>query len=69
MWTVVYIAANTKIAENLKEILTREGLMVKLRPVGGLALPQASVEILVPESEAEEANEIINAAMGGQRLP
>lgn len=68
MWTVVYIAASTKIAENLKDILTREGLMVKLQPVGGLALPQGSIEILVPESEAEEANDIISAAMGGQHL-
>ncbi len=61
MWTVVYIAPNGVIAEQLKSILTNEGLLVMLRPIGAPHLGNsASVEILVPESEAEEANEIIN---------
>ncbi|WP_003543298.1 DUF2007 domain-containing protein [Desulfotomaculum nigrificans] len=61
MWTVVYIAPNKKEAERLQQALTREGLLVKLRNIG---LPNAndngSVEILVPESEVDEALEIIN---------
>lgn len=61
MWTVVYIAPNGVIAEQLKSILTNEGLLVMLRAIGVPHLGNsASVEILVPESEAEEANEIIN---------
>ena len=60
MWTVVYIAPNRTVAENLRQVLTNEGLLVQLRPVG---LPSAgeanSVEILVPESEVEEAHEIL----------
>lgn len=61
MWTVVYIAPNKKEAEKLEKLLTTEGFLVKLRTIG---LPQAnnacSVEILVPESEVDEALEIIN---------
>lgn len=61
MWTVVYIAPNHKQAEKLQKALSQEGLLVKLRNIG---LPSAndhgSVEILVPESELDEALEIIN---------
>ena len=64
MWTVVYIAPNRNSAESLKEVLETEGLLVQLRPVG---LPQSgdgnSVEILVPESEVEEAHEILAATL------
>ncbi|ABO50826.1 conserved hypothetical protein [Desulforamulus reducens MI-1] len=61
MWTVVYIAPNRKQAEKLQNALVNEGLLVKLRNIG---LPNGndngSVEILVPESELDEALEIIN---------
>lgn len=61
MWTVVYISPNKKEAQKIEKILTAEGLMVKLRAIG---LPQDNsacpVEILVPESEVDEALEIIN---------
>lgn len=61
MWTVVYIAPNKRVADRLKQALTDEGLLVKLRNIG---LPNGnengSVEILVPESEVDEALEVIN---------
>ncbi|MHB8171268.1 MAG: glutamate decarboxylase [Thermincolia bacterium] len=61
MWTVVYIAPNKSAADRLKDILTCEGVLVNLRSIG---LPNGgetgSVEILVPESELDEALEIIN---------
>lgn len=61
MWTVVYIAPNKKIADSLKELLTREGMLVQLRSIG---LPNmgdsGAVEVLVPESEVDEAMEILN---------
>lgn len=61
MWTVVYIAPNKKIADSLKEVITREGLLVQLRAIG---LPNmgdnGAVEVLVPESEVDEAMEILN---------
>ncbi|PKM90663.1 MAG: glutamate decarboxylase [Firmicutes bacterium HGW-Firmicutes-12] len=62
MWTVVYISSNGILAEQLKSVLVEEGLLVMLRPVGIPFLGEAGpVELLVPESEAEEAHEIINS--------
>lgn len=65
MWTVVYISPNKNTAEILKKVLSDEGVLVQLRPVG---VPQEgdgnSFEILVPESEVEEAHEILAAALG-----
>lgn len=63
MWTVVYIAPNRVIADMLKELLDNEGILTLLRPIGpphlGVA---ASVEILVPDSEIEEATEVISTS-------
>ncbi|MDK2784722.1 MAG: hypothetical protein PWQ41_915 [Bacillota bacterium] len=60
MWTVIYVARNRTEAEMLKNILTQEGILVMLRAVGVPHLGNSgSVEILVPSSEAEEANEIL----------
>lgn len=65
MWTVIYIAANKAMAEKYKKTLTDEGMLVQLRPIGSAHLGEhASVEILVPESEAEEAHEILTTLMG-----
>lgn len=65
MWTVVYIAPNMAVAEMLKEMLTEEGLLVMLRSVG---IPHfgasGSVEILVPETEAQEAHDLLFSALG-----
>jgi hypothetical protein len=64
MWTVIYIAPNRKRAESLMNMLLIEGLLAKLRPSG---ISQngsgGSVEILVPESEAEEAHEILASSV------
>ncbi len=60
MWTVVYIAPNRMIADMLKELLENEGIVAMLRPIGAPHLgASGSVEMLVPESEVEEAHEII----------
>ena len=65
MWTVVYIAPNRSTAEMLKEVLTTEGLLVMLRSAGVPHLGDSgAVEILVPESEIEEAHEILSVAIG-----
>ncbi|MGF7185642.1 hypothetical protein GGQ84_001734 [Desulfitispora alkaliphila] len=65
MWTVVYIASNRPMAEMLKGILDHEGILVMLRSVGAPHLGEsASVEILVPESEVEEAHEILAESIG-----
>ena len=60
MWTVVYISPNRVIAEQIKSLLTNEGLLVMLRPVGIPHLADSgAVEVLVPETEAEEASQIL----------
>ncbi|NLG87166.1 MAG: DUF2007 domain-containing protein [Firmicutes bacterium] len=60
MWTVIYVARDRTEAEMLKNILDQEGMLVMLRTIGVPHLGNArSVEILVPSSEAEEANEIL----------
>lgn len=65
VWTVVYIAANRPIADMLKELLEGEGILAMLRPIGAPHLgASGSVEILVPESEIEEAHEIISSSFG-----
>lgn len=67
MWTVVYIASNVSTAEVLKKELIKEGILVDLRAVGSFSLTEGerSVEILVPESEAEEAHQILNLVLAG----
>ncbi|NLJ81362.1 MAG: DUF2007 domain-containing protein [Firmicutes bacterium] len=65
MWTVVYIAPNRPVAEMLKELLENGGVLCMLRPLGVPHLGgAASIEILVPEGEVAEANEVIAASFG-----
>lgn len=65
MWTVVYIAPNKVIAEQLKALLENEGVLVMLRSVGVPHLGDSgSVEVLVPEAEAGEASQILTYSLG-----
>jgi len=65
VWTVIYIAQNKAVAEKYKQVLTDEGLLVQVRPIGTSPVREhTSFEILVPESEAEEAHEIITELLG-----
>lgn len=60
MWKVVYISPNMTIAEQIKTLLTNEGLLVMLRSAGVPHLGDSGpVEVMVPESEAEEASLIL----------
>lgn len=61
MWAVVYIAPSRKIAEQIRDLLQREGLLVRLRSVGPDQDDDSCVEVLVPEAEAGEALELLNA--------
>lgn len=64
MWTVVYIAPSREAAEGLKEVLSREGILAAIRPVGLQAVSDAcNFEVLVSEAEAEEAHELVSAAL------
>jgi len=59
MWTVVYMAQNKEIAENLRAILEEEGILVKLNPISQKEKNDNYFEISVPEEEIEEAHSII----------
>lgn len=56
MWTVIYIAPNEKTAERIKDKLTEEGFLVKLRQTN---MVKQQFEILVPEAELDEVQEVL----------
>jgi hypothetical protein len=53
------------MAERLKALLERDGLLAQLRPLEVDEVGRGSVEVLVPEAEAEEAQELLTAHLGG----
>lgn len=60
MWTVVYIASNRAQAELYKNVLCNEGVLANIRPAGvASVLGDGMYEILVLESEADEAHSIL----------
>jgi len=56
MWTVIYIAPNEKTAERIQDRLTEEGFLVKLRQTN---MVKQQFEILVPETELDEVQEVL----------
>ena len=62
MWTVVYIAYNNKVAEDLKNYLNDEGIMCRTHVLGYSKDGEPNqIEILVSELEAEEALELLQS--------
>lgn len=60
MWTVIYMVQAVEDADNLKSLLENAGILVKIRPVTKAAEGEANAyEILIPETEKEEAHKII----------
>ncbi len=60
MWTVVYMAQSKEIASRLQELLTVEGILVKMRPISKSHENSDNYfEVLVPEAEVEEAHSVI----------
>ncbi|ADY56042.1 hypothetical protein Sgly_1745 [Syntrophobotulus glycolicus DSM 8271] len=67
MWTVIYIAQNKKLADKYMEALSSEGILVQSRQLSlSQDLSTSSYELLVPESEVEEAHEILTGLMGSR---
>lgn len=62
MWTVIYITNNRAQAEMLKTILLEEGILADIRPASRVQA-DGMQEILVLESEADEAHTIICGQM------
>lgn len=59
MWTVIYIAPSAKIADRIQQRLTDEGFLVKIRE----ARVSKQYEILVPESELHEVQEVLSTIL------
>ncbi|MFV9511199.1 glutamate decarboxylase [Tepidibacillus sp. LV47] len=55
MWTVIYIAPNEKVATKIKDQLTAEGFLVKIRE----SQVSNQFEILVPKGELGEIHEVL----------
>ena len=60
----MYIAPSTSAANKLRQLLTEEGLLVNLKTVEVDGDGRGSIEVQVPEGEAEEAHEIITQHLG-----
>ncbi|SNX54829.1 hypothetical protein [Thermoanaerobacterium sp. RBIITD] len=60
MWTVIYMAHSMEIAEKVKDVLTKEGFLVKLKPLNkNLDNSEGYCEVMVPNSEAQDAQNTI----------
>jgi hypothetical protein len=59
MWTVIYIVAGREQADKIRAALLAGGVLADARPVGMSLAGDGLFEILVLESEAEEANLIL----------
>jgi hypothetical protein len=60
MWKVIYIAPSERIAERIKQKLSEEGFLVQIRAVN---LSKNHFEILVPQTEVEDVQEVLNAIL------
>ncbi|EGL14931.1 glutamate decarboxylase [Paenibacillus chitinolyticus] len=60
MWTVIYIAPTAKIAERIKQRLSEEGFLVQIRAI---SMTKNQFEIVVPEGEVEEVQEVLNTIL------
>ncbi|MGI5891236.1 MAG: glutamate decarboxylase [Bacillota bacterium] len=60
MWAVIYIASGKRQIKSITELLQRESILCRIRYFGDANETNTHAEILVPESEAEEASSIIN---------
>lgn len=56
MWTVIYIASGEKTADTIRDKLTKEGFLIKLRQTN---TAKQQYEILVPETELDEVQEVL----------
>ncbi|MBQ2940790.1 MAG: hypothetical protein IJD97_01000 [Clostridia bacterium] len=60
MWTVIYMVQSMEDADNLRMLLENANILVKIKPVTKAAEGEANAyEILIPETEKEEAHSII----------
>lgn len=59
MWTAVYVAPSKETAEQVKNILIQEGFLVKMQPLSKNMKDEEFYEVMVPEAEAEDAQDTL----------
>lgn len=59
MWTAVYVAPSKETAEQAKDILVQEGFLVKMQPLSRNTKDEEFYEVMVPEAEAEDAQDTL----------
>lgn len=60
MWKVVYMAQSKTIADHIRDLLSNEGFLIKLKPVyKNVPDEENYYEILVPQTEAQEVHDIL----------
>lgn len=59
MWTVIYVAQSKDGANKLQSRLSEQGVLVKTRQISKSKKTDGIYEILVPETEVEDACVII----------
>jgi hypothetical protein len=59
MWTVIYVAQSKDGAVKLQDRLSEQGVLVKTRQIGKSKNSDGLYEILVPETEVEDACTIL----------
>ncbi|KPU43446.1 hypothetical protein OXPF_28870 [Oxobacter pfennigii] len=55
MWTVIYVAQSRDGATKLQGMLSEQGVLVKTRQIGKNKNADGLFEVLVPETEVEDA--------------
>ena len=60
LWVVIHMAHSQERADQALELLTREGFMVKVRPVNRALGAEACYEVLALNSEAKEARDLLH---------
>lgn len=61
MWTVVYVAQNVEEFNKVKNALTKDGILVKSRQIGKKKDNRGTFEILVPETEVDDASMVLTS--------
>lgn len=60
MWTVVYVAQNKEELDKIYKALDDEGILIKVRKIGKPD-DKAIYEVLVPQSEVEDASVVLTS--------
>ncbi|MDD4568563.1 MAG: hypothetical protein PHE70_00320 [Tepidanaerobacteraceae bacterium] len=59
MWTVIYMATDKETALRVEKAIKSEGFLVRTRQVMKSKRHGCCIEVIVPESEAQEAQNVI----------